>query len=90
MMFTSRHDVTSFCFLQIYEFLNKYVVGQTHAKKVLSVAVYNHYKRLSKNLPSGQVPAKALENVNAVETRTVNTFSHLGKYNCRDYLLTGQ
>ena len=26
--------------------LNEYVVGQEHAKKVLSVAVYNHYKRI--------------------------------------------
>ena len=30
------------------EFLDQYVIGQDHAKKVLSVAVYNHYKRLSK------------------------------------------
>lgn len=31
---------------EIYEFLNEYVVGQDGAKKVLSVAVYNHYKRI--------------------------------------------
>jgi len=31
---------------QIYERLNQYVVGQDRAKKVLSVAVYNHYKRI--------------------------------------------
>jgi ATP-dependent Clp protease ATP-binding subunit ClpX len=31
---------------EIYEFLDEYVVGQTQAKKVLSVAVYNHYKRV--------------------------------------------
>jgi ATP-dependent Clp protease ATP-binding subunit ClpX len=31
---------------EIYEFLNDYVVGQDQAKKVLSVAVYNHYKRI--------------------------------------------
>lgn len=30
---------------QIYEFLNEYVIGQDDAKKTLSVAVYNHYKR---------------------------------------------
>jgi len=30
------------------EYLDQYVVGQDDAKKVLSVAVYNHYKRLSK------------------------------------------
>jgi ATP-dependent Clp protease ATP-binding subunit ClpX len=31
---------------EIYEFLNDYVIGQEEAKKVLSVAVYNHYKRI--------------------------------------------
>jgi ATP-dependent Clp protease ATP-binding subunit ClpX len=31
---------------EIYEFLDEYVVGQGQAKKVLSVAVYNHYKRV--------------------------------------------
>ncbi len=32
---------------EIDKFLNDYVIGQNKAKKVLSVAVYNHYKRLS-------------------------------------------
>jgi ATP-dependent Clp protease ATP-binding subunit ClpX len=31
---------------EIYQFLDEYVVGQDRAKKVLSVAVYNHYKRI--------------------------------------------
>ncbi|MCD6130941.1 MAG: ATP-dependent Clp protease ATP-binding subunit ClpX, partial [Candidatus Hydrothermae bacterium] len=31
----------------IKEYLDQYVVGQEHAKKVLSVAVYNHYKRIT-------------------------------------------
>jgi len=31
---------------EIYEFLNDYIVGQEQAKKILSVAVYNHYKRM--------------------------------------------
>jgi len=32
---------------QIYEKLGEYVIGQERAKKVLSVAVYNHYKRIN-------------------------------------------
>ncbi len=32
---------------KIKEFLDQYVIGQERAKRVLSVAVYNHYKRLS-------------------------------------------
>lgn len=35
---------------QIKEFLDKYVIGQEHAKKILSVAVYNHYKRLGQKI----------------------------------------
>ncbi len=32
---------------KLYEQLNNYVIGQDRAKKILSVAVYNHYKRIS-------------------------------------------
>ncbi|MBM3314708.1 ATP-dependent Clp protease ATP-binding subunit ClpX [candidate division WOR-3 bacterium] len=32
---------------EIKEFLDGYVIGQDHAKKVISVAVYNHYKRIA-------------------------------------------
>lgn len=31
---------------EIYEYLDKWVVGQDHAKKILSVGAHNHYKRL--------------------------------------------
>ncbi len=31
---------------EIFEFLNDYIIGQDQAKKILSVAVYNHYKRV--------------------------------------------
>lgn len=35
---------------EIKEFLDQYVIGQDRAKKLLSVAVYNHYKRINHNL----------------------------------------
>ena len=42
--------------VEIYEFLNDYIIGQDHAKKILSVAVYNHYKRVQYGgTPSGDV-----------------------------------
>lgn len=37
---------------EIHAELDQYVIGQDRAKKLLSVAVYNHYKRLSANLDS--------------------------------------
>src|SRR3989475_775631 len=39
--------------IEIYAFLNDYVVGQEQAKKVLSVAVYNHYKRIKVGAQAG-------------------------------------
>lgn len=35
---------------EIHEVLDQYVIGQEDAKKALSVAVYNHYKRVNSNL----------------------------------------
>src|SRR5687768_8043299 len=40
---------------RLYELLNQHVVGQERAKKVLSVAVYNHYKRIYATPPAGDV-----------------------------------
>ncbi|NLT41280.1 MAG: ATP-dependent Clp protease ATP-binding subunit ClpX [Anaerolineae bacterium] len=39
----------------IYQRIDEYVVGQDQAKKVLSVAVYNHYKRISNDSPDDGV-----------------------------------
>lgn len=39
-------DITLYKPQQIKEFLDEYVIGQDDAKKVLSVSVYNHYKRI--------------------------------------------
>ncbi len=40
---------------EIYKFLSQYVVGQERAKKTLSVAVYNHYKRISSNMQDDDI-----------------------------------
>jgi len=40
---------------QIKEYLDEYVIGQDHAKKYLSVAVHNHYKRLNHASKSNDV-----------------------------------
>ncbi len=40
---------------EINKFLNDYVIGQKISKKILSVAVYNHYKRLSTNLENDNI-----------------------------------
>ncbi len=44
---------------EINAFLDDYVVGQAYAKKVLSVAVYNHYKRINARSESGVELAKS-------------------------------
>jgi ATP-dependent Clp protease ATP-binding subunit ClpX len=38
--------------MELKKFLDEYVIGQDDAKKVLSVAVYNHYKRLNQKIDS--------------------------------------
>ncbi|MFQ5735560.1 MAG: ATP-dependent Clp protease ATP-binding subunit ClpX [Thermodesulfobacteriota bacterium] len=41
--------------MEIKDILDEYVVGQEHAKKVLSVAVHNHYKRIESKVALGNV-----------------------------------
>ena len=36
---------------KIYEYLDKFIIGQEMAKRSLAVAVYNHYKRIYHNIP---------------------------------------
>jgi ATP-dependent Clp protease ATP-binding subunit ClpX len=55
---------------EIFDFLQEYVVGQEPAKKALSVAVYNHYKRI-RSLQSGE-DTKTLGGENEVEIAKSN------------------
>ena len=61
---------------EIKAFLDQYVIGQDAAKRVLSVAVYNHYKRLKYNLEHGDKNEVEIEKSNIVmvgETGTGKT-----------------
>ncbi|PPQ99911.1 hypothetical protein CVT24_009592 [Panaeolus cyanescens] len=51
---------------ELVEYLNQFVVGQEQAKKVLSVAVYNHYNRVRANL--GQIESEELDFTSNTET----------------------
>src|SRR3974390_754612 len=48
---------------EIFDFLNDYVVGQEYAKKILSVAVYNHYKRVQAGPPADDGVELAKSNI---------------------------
>jgi ATP-dependent Clp protease ATP-binding subunit ClpX len=50
---------------EIKEFLDQYVIGQEHAKKLISVAVYNHYRRIS-NMPAKNSEEVELEKSNVL------------------------
>ncbi|MCK9321340.1 MAG: ATP-dependent Clp protease ATP-binding subunit ClpX [Bacteroidales bacterium] len=58
---------------QIKEFIDQYVIGQEHAKKVLSVAVYNHYKRLSQPITKDDVDIEKSNIIMVGETGTGKT-----------------
>ena len=61
---------------EIKAFLDQYVIGQDAAKRVLSVAVYNHYKRLRYNAEHGDKNEVEIEKSNIVmvgETGTGKT-----------------
>jgi ATP-dependent Clp protease ATP-binding subunit ClpX len=45
---------------EIFDFLNSYIIGQNEAKKVISVAVYNHYKRITQD-PKIEDPKNSVE-----------------------------
>src|SRR4051794_22654427 len=59
--------------LEIKAFLDKYVVGQEEAKKILSVAVYNHYKRITQKKKDDDVEIEKSNIIMVGETGTGKT-----------------
>jgi ATP-dependent Clp protease ATP-binding subunit ClpX len=59
--------------VQIKQFLDQYVIGQEDAKKVLSVAVYNHYKRLGQQDTRNEVEIEKSNIILVGETGTGKT-----------------
>ncbi len=59
--------------IEIKEFLDTYVIGQEDAKKVLSVAVYNHYKRIAQESDENEVEIEKSNIILVGETGTGKT-----------------
>ncbi|HNU77484.1 MAG: ATP-dependent Clp protease ATP-binding subunit ClpX [Prolixibacteraceae bacterium] len=58
---------------EIKDFLDRYVIGQDHAKKILSVAVYNHYKRLVQRVDDDEIEIEKSNIILVGETGTGKT-----------------
>lgn len=58
---------------EIKEFLDQYVIGQDEAKKIVSVAVYNHYKRLTQPVDKDETEIEKSNIVMVGETGTGKT-----------------
>lgn len=58
---------------EIKEFLDQYVIGQDQAKKILSVAVYNHYKRLTQKVQNDETEIEKSNIILVGETGTGKT-----------------
>lgn len=59
---------------EIKKFLDEYVIGQDDAKKVMSVAVYNHYKRLMQKKIDNEVQIEKSNIIMVGETGTGKTY----------------
>ena len=59
---------------EIKKFLDEYVIGQDEAKKIMSVAVYNHYKRLMQKKSDNDVIIEKSNIIMAGETGTGKTY----------------
>ncbi|OZC07645.1 ATP-dependent Clp protease, ATP-binding subunit ClpX [Onchocerca flexuosa] len=72
---------------EIYNFLNKYIIGQEQAKKTLSVGVYQHYLRLYHNIENN-ISSPAINNMEGNRSRTA--VSSAGVLYQEDYSRSGR
>ncbi|MFN7280259.1 MAG: ATP-dependent Clp protease ATP-binding subunit ClpX [bacterium] len=61
--------------IEIKKFLDEYIIGQDDAKKVMAVAVYNHYKRLQQKQAENEVEIEKSNIIMVGETGTGKTLS---------------
>jgi len=59
--------------VEIKRFLDEYIIGQDDAKKILAVAVYNHYKRLQQKISENEVEIEKSNIIMVGETGTGKT-----------------
>src|SRR6056297_155798 len=71
---------------EIKKYLDQYVIGQEKAKKILSVAVYNHYQRIKNNLSRNQVNKNSKKTDDFVEMEKSNILL-LGPSGCGKTIL---
>ena len=69
----SKNKITIKKPVEIKAFLDEYVIGQDDAKKVLSVAVYNHYKRINQKTENDDVEIEKSNIIMVGETGTGKT-----------------
>lgn len=59
--------------MEIKEYLDEYIIGQDDAKKYLSVAVYNHYKRLQQHAADAEDDGVEIEKSNIIMVGSTGT-----------------
>lgn len=69
----SVDEITLLKPIEIKEFLDQYIIGQDEAKKFLSVAVYNHYKRLQQRTTTDDIEIEKSNIILVGETGTGKT-----------------
>ena len=81
-----KKDLELFKPIEIKSYLDEYIIGQDQAKKILSVAVYNHYKRIlysKKSEDDLELEFQAGEQVGIGPSKLRVIIDHLKKVYCQ-------